>query len=132
MLDFKWSPDLWGGKRAKYEAAVGRARAAQVDAQAARLTLSSSVARSYIALAQACEILDVAQREQARASRPRDLSRQRVDAALDNQLQLHPAETTIATARPQAPAAQQTGSARCRAKGGPAGSTTVCAGYSKK
>src|SRR3546814_19924947 len=33
MLDFKWSPDLWGGKRAKYEAAVGRARAAQVDAQ---------------------------------------------------------------------------------------------------
>src|SRR3546814_9693493 len=52
MLDFKWSPDLWGGKRAKYEAAVGRARAAQVDAQAARLTLSSSVARSYIALAQ--------------------------------------------------------------------------------
>src|SRR3546814_2826927 len=87
MLDFKWSPDLWGGKRAKYEAAVGRARAAQVDAQAARLTLSSSVARSYIALAQACEILDVEQREQARASRLRDLSRQRVDAGLVHPLQ---------------------------------------------
>src|SRR3546814_5129817 len=106
MLDFKWSPDLWGGKRAKYEAAVGRARAAQVDAQAARLTLSSSVARSYIALAQACEILDVAQREQARASRLRDLSRQRVDAGLDNQLQLHQSESTIAAARQQALAAQ--------------------------
>src|SRR5690606_10584059 len=50
MLNFKWSPDLWGGKRAKYEAAVGQARAAQVDAQAARLALSSSVARSYVAL----------------------------------------------------------------------------------
>src|SRR3546814_4465505 len=84
MLDFKWSPDLWGGKRAKYEAAVGRARAAQVDAQAARLTLSSSVARSYIALAQACEILDVAQREQARASRPRDLSRDRKSTRLNS------------------------------------------------
>src|SRR5690606_20589283 len=53
MLDFKWAPDLWGGKRAQYEAAVGQARAAQVDAQAARLTLSSNVARSYVALAQA-------------------------------------------------------------------------------
>ncbi len=107
MLDFKWAPDLWGGQRAKYEAAVGQARAAQVDAQAARLTLSSNVARSYIALAQAHELLDVAQREQARASRLRDLGRQRVDAGLDNQLQLRQSESTIAAARQQAQAAQQ-------------------------
>lgn len=107
MLNFKWSPDLWGGKRAKYEAAVGQARAAQVDAQAARLTLSSSVARSYVALAQAYEMLDVAQREQARASRLHDLSRQRVDAGIDNQLQLRQSESTIAAAEQQAQAAQQ-------------------------
>jgi NodT family efflux transporter outer membrane factor (OMF) lipoprotein len=107
MLDFKWSPDLWGGKRAKYEAAVGQARAAQVDAQAARLTLSSNVARGYIALAQAHEMLDVAQREQARASHLRDLARQRVEAGLDNQLQLRQSESTIATARQQAQSAQQ-------------------------
>ncbi|MDN5782483.1 MAG: TolC family protein, partial [Luteimonas sp.] len=25
MLDFKWAPDIWGGKRAQYEAAVGAA-----------------------------------------------------------------------------------------------------------
>jgi len=107
MLDFKWSPDLWGGKRAKYEAAVGQARAAQVDAQAARLALSSNVARSYVALAQAYEMLDVAQREQARASRLRDLSRQRVDAGLDNQLQLRQSESTIAMAAQQGQAARQ-------------------------
>src|SRR3546814_16622200 len=47
MLDFKWSPDLWGGKRAQYEAAVGRARAAQVDAQAARLTLDRKSRRLH-------------------------------------------------------------------------------------
>lgn len=107
MLDFKWAPDLWGGKRAQYEAAVGQARAAQVEAQAARLALSSNVASGYVALAQAYEMLEVAQREQARASRLRDLSRQRVDAGLDNQLQLRQSESTIAAARQQAQAAQQ-------------------------
>ncbi|MGN7725542.1 efflux transporter outer membrane subunit [Luteimonas sp. 22616] len=107
MLDFKWAPDLWGGKRAKYEAAVGQARAAQIDAQAARLALSSNVARSYIAFAQAHEMLDVAQREQARASHLRDLARQRVEAGLDNQLQLRQSESTIAAARQQAQSAQQ-------------------------
>src|SRR3546814_14121389 len=52
-------------------------------------------------------MLDVAQREQARASRLQDLSRQRVDAGLDNQLQLRQSESTIAAARQQAPAAPQ-------------------------
>ena len=106
MLDFKWAPDLWGGKRAQYEAAVGQARAAEVDAQAARLTLSSNVARAYIALAQAYESLDVADREQGRASQLSALSRQRVEAGLDNQLQLRQAESTIATAKQQGQAAQ--------------------------
>jgi NodT family efflux transporter outer membrane factor (OMF) lipoprotein len=107
MLNFKWEPDLWGGKRAKYEAAVGQARAAEVDAQAARLTLSSNIATAYVALAQAYDALDVAKREQTRTSRLSDLSRQRVKAGIDNQLQLRQAESGIAAAQQQAQAAQQ-------------------------
>ncbi|MDQ1119504.1 MULTISPECIES: efflux transporter outer membrane subunit [Pseudoxanthomonas] len=107
MLDFKWAPDLWGGQRAAYEAAVGQARAAEVDAQAARLTLSANIARTYISLSQAYEALDVARREQQRSGRLRDLSQQRVDAGLDNNLQLRQAESTIASARQQEQAAQQ-------------------------
>jgi NodT family efflux transporter outer membrane factor (OMF) lipoprotein len=107
MLDFKYAPDLWGGKRAKYEAAVGQARAAQADAQAARLTLSSNIATAYIALAQAFDLLDVANHEQARASHLSELSRQRVKAGLDNQLQLRQSESGIAAARQQSQAAQQ-------------------------
>ncbi len=107
MLDFKWAPDLWGGKRAQYEAAVGQARAAEVDAQAARLTLSSNIARAYISLSQAYAALGVAQGEQSRSSRLSGLSRQRVDAGLDNQLQLRQSESAIATATQQAQAAQQ-------------------------
>lgn len=107
MLDFKYAPDLWGGKRAQYEAAVGQARAAQVDAQAARLTLSSNIASAYVALSQAHAVRDVAEQEQQRASQLSTLSRQRVDAGIDNQFSLRQAESGIASARQQAQAAQQ-------------------------
>lgn len=107
MLNFKWAPDLWGGHRAQYEAAVGQARAAEVDAQAARLTLSSNIARTYVSLSQAYAALGVAQNEEKRSSRLSGLSRQRVDAGLDNQLQLRQAESSIASAQQQAQAAQQ-------------------------
>lgn len=106
-LDFKYGLDLWGGKRAQFEAAVGQAKAAEVDAQAARLTLSSSIARTYVGLAQAYAALDVATREHERATRLRGLGEQRVQAGLDNQLQLRQAESTIASAEQQAQAAQQ-------------------------
>lgn len=107
MIDFKWAPDLWGGQRAQYEAAVGQLRAAEVDAQAARLMLSSNIARTYVALAQAQDALDVADREAARSGSLLELGRQRVRAGLDNQMQLRQAESGIASARQQAQAAQQ-------------------------
>ncbi|MEO6104037.1 MAG: efflux transporter outer membrane subunit [Pseudoxanthomonas sp.] len=107
MLNFKYNLDLWGGERAKWEAAVGQARAAQVDAQAARLVLSSNLARAYVNLSQAYASLEVANNERERATRLRGLGQQRVKAGLDNQLQLRQAESTIASAEQQAQAAQQ-------------------------
>ena len=53
MLDFKYALDVWGGDKAKWQAAVGQAKAAEVDAQATRLGLSSNIARAYVGLAQA-------------------------------------------------------------------------------
>lgn len=107
MLDFKWAPDLWGGQRARYEAAVGQVRAAQADAQAARLLLASNVASTYVLLAQAFDAREVAQREAARSGDLSALSRQRVRAGLDNQLQLRQSEAAIASARQQEQAATQ-------------------------
>lgn len=107
MLNFKYDLDLWGGKRAQWEAAVGQAKAAEVDAQAARLTLSSNIARAYVNLAQAYTALDVANDEHDRATHLYSLGQQRVKAGLDNQLQLRQAESTIASAEQQAQAAQQ-------------------------
>jgi NodT family efflux transporter outer membrane factor (OMF) lipoprotein len=106
-LQFKYSPDIWGGHRARTQAALGQARAAEVDAQAARLTLSSNIARAYVALAQAHEAADIAKADEQRASHLLELGRQRVKAGLDNQLQIRNAETAVASAQQQAEAAQQ-------------------------
>lgn len=106
-LSLKYSPDLWGGKRARWEAALGQARAAEVDVQAARLTLSSNIARTYVALAQAHAAKGVAVSDQQRADRLLNLGYQRVKAGLDNQLRVRQAESAVAGARQQAQAAQQ-------------------------
>ncbi len=107
MLNFKYGPDLWGGKRARWQAALGQSRAAEVEAQAARLSLSSNIARTYVALAQAFQALDVAQAEKSRSEQLLALGQQRVKAGLDNQLQIRNAQSASASADQQAQAAQQ-------------------------
>jgi NodT family efflux transporter outer membrane factor (OMF) lipoprotein len=98
-LSAGWSPDLWGGKRAAWEAAVDQAHAAQVDARAARLNLSSNIAQAWVELAHASESQDVAQRELERATNLRKLVAQRVQAGIDNAIQLRQADTAVATAQ---------------------------------
>lgn len=93
-----YSPDLWGGHRAAWEAAVDQAHAAQVDAQAARLSLSAGVVQVYVELAHAGELHAIARQQLDRANRIRKLTEQRVHAGLDNQFQLRQAEATIAAA----------------------------------
>ena len=98
---FKWNLDLWGGQRAAWEAALGLQRAAQIDAQAARIQLSTGVARAYVQLGYAYTQQDVAGAELKRASEARDLTRQRVAAGIDNQMQLKQSESEVASAQGQ-------------------------------
>ena len=107
MVQFKYSPDLWGGKRARWQAALGQTRAAEVEAQAARLTLSSNIAQAYTSLAQSFEALDVAKAEKARSDNLLTLGQRRVKAGLDNQLQIRNAQSASASADQQIQAAQQ-------------------------
>lgn len=107
MLNLKYNLDLWGGDKARWQAALGQAKAAEVDAQAARLGLSSNIARAYIGLAQAHAAREVAEHEHERSTHLLSLSRQRVAAGLDNQVQLHQAESAMAGATQQIEAARQ-------------------------
>ncbi len=95
---FKWGLDLWGGKRAAWQAALGAARAAEVDAHAARIELSGNVARAYAQLGYAFARKDLAADELQRAQRTRTLTAQRVAAGIDNQLAVKQAEGAVATA----------------------------------
>jgi len=98
---FNWSLDLWGGQRATWEAALGHARAAQIDAQAARIELSTNVARAYAQLGYAFAQQDVATAELQRASAARDLTHQRVVAGIDNEIQLKQSDSEVASAQGQ-------------------------------
>ncbi len=106
-MNLKYDPDFWGVKRAKWQAAIGQARATEVEAQAARLTLASNIASTYVVLAQAHAAQDVATAEKARASHLLALSNQRVKAGLDSQLPVRQAESGVAAAKQQIEAAQQ-------------------------
>jgi NodT family efflux transporter outer membrane factor (OMF) lipoprotein len=98
---FKWDLDLWGGKRAAWEAAVGQARAAEVDARAARIELSGDIARAYAQLGYAFTQQDLAAGEQKRAKQSRELTRQRVAAGIDNQIALKQGDAEVASAEQQ-------------------------------
>ena len=106
-LNLKYNPDFWGADKAKWQAALGNARATEVDAQAARLVLASNIARSYVALAQAFDMLDAANAEAARSEGLVKLNQQRIKAGLDNTIALNQNQSRAAAARQQAQAAQQ-------------------------
>lgn len=107
VLEARYGVDLWGGKRASWEAVVGRSRAAEVDAQAARLDLASAVVRAYVQLDLAWRQQDIAEDELARARQVLALVRQRRQAGIDSELQLRQAQARVPQAEQQRQQAQQ-------------------------
>ncbi|MBD1599563.1 efflux transporter outer membrane subunit [Pseudomonas typographi] len=106
-LAFNYTFDLWGGQRAAWEAALGQARAAEVDRQAARLTLAADVAQAYSDLAQAYVINDLAQDDLKRTGQLLDLGRRRLASGIDSEFQLQQTESLQATSQAQAVSAEK-------------------------
>ncbi len=98
-LSFKWDLDPWGGKRAAWQAAVGKARAAAVEARAARLQLSTKVVQAYFGLAGAHVQQKLAREELQRAEDFLNLTRKRVARGIDSRFTLARIEGETATAR---------------------------------
>lgn len=106
-LGFSYDLDIWGGKRAAWEAALGQANAAEIDRQAASITLSTNVARAYSNLAHAFVVRDLARDELERSQHLYQLSQKRMDAGLDSKVQLQQTQTQVASAKQQLAAAEQ-------------------------
>jgi NodT family efflux transporter outer membrane factor (OMF) lipoprotein len=98
-VNFSYEIDLWGRNRAAYDAALGQARAAEVDAYAVRLLLASGVARAYAQLGRSFDQLDLAQDSLRQRQAIFELTRQRVAAGLDSRVDLKQAEVSIPAAR---------------------------------
>ena len=107
QLSFDYSFDLWGGQRAAWEAALGQARAAEVDRQAARLTLAADVARAYNNLGEAYVVRDLAQEDLKRTRQLLSLGRQRLSAGIDSDYQLQQTESLEASSQAQAANAEK-------------------------
>ena len=99
QASLSWEIDLWGKNRAAYESALGEARAAEVDAYAARLALSVAVAQTYVELQRAYLQLDVAEETLHEREQIYTLTRERNAAGIDSRLELKQAETALPAAR---------------------------------
>ena len=96
-----WEIDFFGRNRAAIEAAVGAQRAAQADADAARVMLAANVARTYVQLARLIEQRTVAERALAQRDETLSLIRQRVDGGLDTSVELRQGQGALPESRQQ-------------------------------
>jgi NodT family efflux transporter outer membrane factor (OMF) lipoprotein len=103
-----WELDLWGKNGDAYESARGRARAAEVDAYAARLALSVGIAQAYVQLDRAYLQLDVAQATLKEREQIYALTRDRNAAGIDSRLELKQAEAALPATREQIEQLQET------------------------
>lgn len=99
--NLSWDIDLWGGKRDAWEAALGRSRAAEIEAYAARIQLSVNVARAYVALGYAFAEKDVAEGELQRTTQTLTLTRRLVAGGLGTPQQEAFADSQAASAEQQ-------------------------------
>lgn len=101
QLAGSWELDFFGKNRAALQAALGQERAAQADAEAARLLLAAQVAQSYFVWVGLTEQRAVANRTLAQREESLQLVQARVDAGLDTPLELRQAQGSLPDARLQ-------------------------------
>jgi len=100
-LSASWELDFFGKYQAALDTALGTARAAQADVEAARILLASNVVRNYVQLARIHDQQAVATRTLAQREEQLRLVRDRVDAGLDTRLELKQSEGGLPEARQQ-------------------------------
>ena len=101
QLNGSWDLDLFGRNRRALDAAIGLQRAAEADAEAARVLIATNLARSYVQLARLLDQRAVLQRSLAQRSEVLSLIRQRVSAGLDTTAELRLGQGALPETRQQ-------------------------------
>ncbi|MEP7295318.1 MAG: efflux transporter outer membrane subunit [Burkholderiales bacterium] len=100
-IDIAQELDFWGRNRAALDAALDRAHVAEVEAQASRLVLTTTLARTYLQLDTAYARRDLAESTLRQREEILALVRRRVAVQLDSQLELTQAEAALPAVRAQ-------------------------------
>jgi outer membrane protein TolC len=95
QLTASWELDFFGKYRAALDAALGTAKAAEADAQAAHGLLASQVARTYFQWVRLAAQTAVAERTLAQRQQALQLVHGRVEAGLDTRLELRLSEAGL-------------------------------------
>lgn len=98
VANLSWDLDLFGRQRAMVRQAASSARAAALDVAAARLTLSVSIAQTYVGLARANRLIAVADGFVKTRQDALGYARSRVKNQLGTQFDIKQAETLLAQA----------------------------------
>ncbi|SIR57385.1 efflux transporter, outer membrane factor (OMF) lipoprotein, NodT family [Aeromonas sp. RU39B] len=98
-LSFNYSFDLWGGKRAAWEASVNNAKAAEVDRRAADILLTGSIVRTYVQLANAYVMEDLAKKDLERTGNMASITERLLQNGLTSEDRLYTAQSAEASAR---------------------------------
>lgn len=101
QLGLSWELDLFGRNRAALDAALGAARAAEADVQAARVLIATQVVRTWFDLARLLEQRRISAAALAHQERIVALVRARFDAGLDSRTELRRVESGPPEARRQ-------------------------------
>ncbi len=100
-LNLGFDLDLWGKNRDRYAAAVSRAQASQAEAQVARNALVSGVVQSYFNLQNALAQHKVAAQILQQLEQVLAITRDRVAAGLDTQVEVNQADSAVSSAKVQ-------------------------------
>ncbi|HEX3848867.1 MAG TPA: efflux transporter outer membrane subunit [Steroidobacteraceae bacterium] len=94
-----WDLDFWGRQADAVRGSRDLAAAAQLDEDDARLMLAGAIAHAYIDLYRQNALADIAVRSQAQRQNILEITRRRVKAGLDTQLEVRQAEGQLPQAR---------------------------------
>jgi NodT family efflux transporter outer membrane factor (OMF) lipoprotein len=94
-----WDLDFWGKQADAVHQARDLAESARLDEDNARLMLAGAIAQAYIELYRQNALADIAQRSEVQRQNIVDITRRRVSAGLDTQLEIKQAEGQVPQAR---------------------------------
>lgn len=98
-LDFRWELDLWGRHRAALTGTERDTQAAGIDRDLAALSLSTAIARRYVEWQRLEAQLEIGRSLIRQREGLLGLTRKRVDAGLDSNVQLRAAEASVPDTR---------------------------------